>query len=95
MEDSEKGAKGARPISPNKQRQRKKTEVCNEVLKRLQESGHEAVDSPGFAEGIHAHFQRLPARYVSTKCVIEHELPYIIVFRRCSWNLQSLVQFGM
>ncbi|KAI5077479.1 hypothetical protein GOP47_0007303 [Adiantum capillus-veneris] len=63
MEDSEKGVKGAKPISPTKQRQRKKTEVCNEVLKRLREAGNEAVDSPGFAEGIHAHFQRLPARY--------------------------------
>eukprot|EP00250_Pteridium_aquilinum_P012326 c20659_g2_i1 orf=1-1122(-) len=63
MEDSEKGVKGARPISPSKQRQWKKTEVSNEVLKRLQESGNEIVNTPGFAEGIHAHFQRLPARY--------------------------------
>lgn len=62
MEDSE-AAGGTRPISPSKQRQRKKTEVCNEILKRLRESGSEAVDSPGFSEGIHAHFQRLPARY--------------------------------
>lgn len=65
MEDMEKASQGSRPVSPNKQRQRKKEEVCDEFLKCLRESGHELVDSPGFCESIHAHFQRLPARYSS------------------------------
>ncbi|KAH7285496.1 hypothetical protein KP509_33G031200 [Ceratopteris richardii] len=63
MEDSDKGEKGVKSTSPTKQRQRKKIEVCNEVLKRLREAGNDAVNVPGFEEGIHAHFQRLPARY--------------------------------
>lgn len=50
-------------VSPSKQRHVKKTEVCNEVIKRLRDSGNEAVNNPGFSEGIHAHFHRLPARY--------------------------------
>eukprot|EP00250_Pteridium_aquilinum_P012324 c20659_g1_i1 orf=208-1893(-) len=63
MEDAAKASKGSGPVSPNKQPQRKKEEVCNEFLKCLRESGDELVDSPSFCESIHAHFQRLPARY--------------------------------
>ena len=40
-----------------------KKDVCNEIIERLRESGHEAVDSPGFVAGLHAHFQHLPVRY--------------------------------
>ena len=42
---------------------RQKKDVCNEIIERLRESGHEAVDSPGFVAGLHAHFQHLPVRY--------------------------------
>ncbi|KAH7297639.1 hypothetical protein KP509_25G004400 [Ceratopteris richardii] len=42
-----------------------KRDVCNEVLQRLREAGNELVNNPGFVEEIHAHFQRLPARYAA------------------------------
>ncbi|KAH7429647.1 hypothetical protein KP509_09G060400 [Ceratopteris richardii] len=65
MENSEKRDSGSKSSSPRKQLQKNKVDVCNEVLKRLRAAGNELVINPGFVDEIHAHFQRLPARYAA------------------------------
>ncbi|KAI9109712.1 hypothetical protein K1719_019342 [Acacia pycnantha] len=42
---------------------RKKLEVYNEVLRRIQESNCEDANVPGFDDQLWLHFNRLPARY--------------------------------
>ncbi|XP_028774557.1 serine/threonine-protein kinase STY17 isoform X2 [Neltuma alba] len=42
---------------------RKKLEVFNEVLRRIQESNCEDANVPGFDDQLWLHFNRLPARY--------------------------------
>lgn len=49
--------------SPTHQRQRVKQEVCDRVLRRLEEAGDESIPSPRLAEELQAHFSRLPTRY--------------------------------
>ncbi|KAH7429681.1 hypothetical protein KP509_09G061300 [Ceratopteris richardii] len=41
----------------------KKADVCNEIIRRLQNSDHPAIDAPHFVDTIQAHFSRLPIRY--------------------------------
>lgn len=43
---------------------RKKLEVYNEVLRRIQESNFEEANVPGFDDQLWLHFNRLPARYL-------------------------------
>lgn len=43
---------------------RKKLEVYNEVLRRIQESNCEEANVPGFDDQLWLHFNRLPARYM-------------------------------
>lgn len=50
--------------SPTQQRHQMKKEVCAKILKLLADIGHEAVEKPGFAEELQAHFNRLPTRYL-------------------------------
>ncbi|CAL9194872.1 unnamed protein product [Musa hybrid cultivar] len=47
----------------NRQQQRHKMDVYNEVLRRLREAGRPEVQSPSFEDGLWNHFNRLPARY--------------------------------
>ncbi|THU61562.1 hypothetical protein C4D60_Mb07t24630 [Musa balbisiana] len=46
----------------NRQQQRHKMDVYNEVLRRLREAGRPEVQSPSFEDGLWNHFNRLPAR---------------------------------
>ncbi|CAI5478457.1 unnamed protein product [Closterium sp. Yama58-4] len=46
-----------------KQRQRVKKEVCQEVVRKLQEANHPCMQQPNFEEALQAHFLRLPTRY--------------------------------
>ncbi|XP_009408199.2 serine/threonine-protein kinase STY46 isoform X1 [Musa acuminata AAA Group] len=47
----------------NRQQQRHKMDVYNEVLRRLREAGRPEMQSPSFEDGLWNHFNRLPARY--------------------------------
>ncbi|URE15346.1 Kinase family [Musa troglodytarum] len=47
----------------NRQQQRHKMDVYNEVLRRLRDAGRPEVQSPSFEDGLWNHFNRLPARY--------------------------------
>ncbi|KAL3689066.1 hypothetical protein R1sor_015375 [Riccia sorocarpa] len=58
---SNRGGGDTSPTNPN--RHPVKSEVCAEVLRRLAEAGNEVVATPGFAEDLQAHFNRLPTRY--------------------------------
>eukprot|EP00249_Psilotum_nudum_P012687 c23920_g1_i2 orf=686-2344(-) len=44
-------------------RQRQKIDVCSDIIRRMKETGHEAVNDPGFTEDLQAFFSRLPTRY--------------------------------
>lgn len=44
--------------------QRKKLEVYNEVLRRIQELNCEEANVPGFDDQLWLHFNRLPPRYL-------------------------------
>lgn len=49
--------------SDKKQRQKIKRQVCEEVIRRLQEQQHPYVQQhPSYAEDLLAHFMRLPTR---------------------------------
>ncbi|KAH7290475.1 hypothetical protein KP509_30G050000 [Ceratopteris richardii] len=56
-------ASGAFMLSSKPSLGGKKAEVCNEIIRRLQNSHHPAIRSPDFVESIQAHFSRLPTRY--------------------------------
>jgi hypothetical protein len=39
-----------------------RSDICKRVLERLSESHPESLDSEGFADELHAHFQHLPVK---------------------------------
>lgn len=61
----------ARKMAANAQRKQKKKEVCESVLSQLVVNGYDAAAMPGFAEDLHAHFNRLPTRFPLTS-----EIPF-------------------
>ncbi|KAH6813270.1 ACT-like protein tyrosine kinase family protein [Perilla frutescens var. frutescens] len=65
MEDKEScGSRRVEKTSSAKSRaQQKKTEVYNEVLRRLKEVGHSEAHQMDFDDQLWAHFNRLPPRY--------------------------------
>lgn len=51
------------PPQPQSRQYRKKLEVYNEVLRRLQESNNDEANQPRFDDELWTHFNRLPTRY--------------------------------
>lgn len=62
-ERAKQSRKSERDSSPTQQgKHPAKVEVCNEVLKKLAEADNDVVNTPGFAEDLQTHFNRLPTR---------------------------------
>lgn len=79
MEDQD-GMKVARSsragdASPPQQRNQKKMEVCQAVLRFLKADGHPVIQEPGFAESLQAHFNSLPTRSHLTLNLPNYYLP--------------------
>lgn len=74
MDDTESCGSRATPEKPSQiQRNFRKLEVYNEILRRLKEAGSPEVLSPSFEEELWSHFNRLPARYALDVNVVRAE----------------------
>ena len=69
----------------------KKREVCENIITRLRDSCSEALDSVGFVDDLHAHFQRLPLRYV----VVYKKYPITLYLVYCCCVFSTKTHMGI
>ncbi|KAK8944175.1 Serine/threonine-protein kinase HT1 [Platanthera zijinensis] len=74
IDDAESCGSRTMPEKPSLlQRDFRKLEVYNEILRRLKDAGSPEVLSPSFEEELWSHFNRLPARYALDVNVVRAE----------------------